>query len=384
MKIKVGVIIVIVLFLIGSIAFYFGNLSRIRSGDVVRREGKSADSRRVDKNVSKERSDVDLEVVARDLEIPWGIDFLPGGDLLVTERPGRLVRIGQNNALISIDGVRHIGEGGLLGLVLHPRFEENNYLYLYMTTETEEGITNRVERYRLAGDSLENRKVIIQGIPGAVYHDGGRIAFGPDGKLYITTGDAGDEDEAQNRDSLAGKILRVNDDGSVPEDNPFGTAVYSYGHRNPQGLAWDENGNLWATEHGRSGVFSGFDEINLIEPGNNYGWPVIQGDETRKGMETPKAHSGADTTWAPAGAEFVDGDLLFVGLRGASVYKANIVDEEVQEVSSYLEDEYGRLRTIKEGPGGALYIMTSNRDGRGEVRSGDDKIIKVNDLSVFE
>jgi glucose/arabinose dehydrogenase len=183
--------------------------------------------------------------------------------------------------------VHHAGEGGLLGMALHPRFDEHHWIYLYLTTVSDGGAENRVERYTFENDRLSDKKIIIDKIPGANYHDGGRIAFSPDGYLYITTGDAGKSNLAQATDSLAGKILRVHDDGSIPLDNPFHNAVWSYGHRNSQGLAWDDRGRLWATEHGRSGILSGFDELNLIEKGKNYGWPVIQGDESREGMERP-------------------------------------------------------------------------------------------------
>lgn len=320
----------------------------------------------------------DIEILAENLEIPWEIAFLPNGDYLVTERPGRLLRIGDNRDVIEISGVKHVGEGGLLGLVLHPDFANNSYIYLYLTTETESGLINRVERYRLDGTTLSERTVIIDDIPGAVYHDGGRMEFGPDGYLYITTGDAGNENLAQDTSVLNGKILRLNDDGSIPEDNPFGNAVYSYGHRNPQGLAWDDQGRLWSTEHGRSGVRSGFDELNLIEMGNNYGWPVIQGDETQEGMTTPVIHSGPTTTWAPAGAEFVNGSIFFAGLRGVTLYEAQLSGKNVDRFLKHFEDRYGRLRAVKIGPDGFLYITTSNRDGRGTVQEGDDKLIKIN------
>ena len=209
----------------------------------------------------------DVEIIAENLKIPWEIAFLPEGDLLATERPGTLKRIGKEGRVYNIEGVEHIGEGGLLGMALHPQFAENRWIYLYLTTKTGDELKNRVERYYFQNNRLSDKKIIIDGIPGAAYHDGGRIAFGPDGNLYITTGDAGNSQLAQDVNSFAGKILHLKDDGSVPSDNPFGNAVWSYGHRNPQGLAWDDQGRLWATEHGRSGVLSGFDEFNLIEKG---------------------------------------------------------------------------------------------------------------------
>lgn len=318
-----------------------------------------------------------FEVVAEGLNIPWELVFLPTGEMLVTERPGRLLKIGQGKTTITIEGVVHVGEGGLLGLALHPDFLQNNFLYLYLTTNSGDRLTNRVEKYTLFENELRNRTVILENIPGAQFHDGGRIVFGPDKKLYITTGDAGIEDNAQNKSSLAGKILRLNDDGSIPKDNPFNTAVWSYGHRNPQGLAWDADGKMWATEHGRSGLTSGFDEVNLIERGKNYGWPVIQGDESTVGMETPKAHSGAQETWAPSGASIIGNILLFTGLRGESLYQAKINGTNIENISRLFKNQFGRLRTIVKGPDGQLYLVTNNRDGRGTIKSGDDKIIKI-------
>ncbi len=313
------------------------------------------------------------EIIAENLEIPWEIEFLPNGEMIITERPGRLLIIGEDKQVIEVEGVMHVGEGGLLGLALHPDFSENNLIYLYFTSDIDGEVHNRVERYRLENNILEDKTVILDDIPGARNHDGGRIAFGPDGHLYITTGDAGNEDNSQDIDSLAGKILRVDEDGNIPSDNPFGNKVYSYGHRNPQGLAWDEEGNLFSTEHGRSGISSGFDEINLIEIGNNYGWPEIEGDEAQDGMEKPLIHSGPDNTWAPASAAYHDGNIFFTGLRGQALYQYNI---ETEELIEHFANQFGRLRDV-EIHEGYLYFSTSNRDGRGNVNEGDDKIIRV-------
>jgi len=329
------------------------------------------------KNMSFLLPDLEPKVVAENLSIPWEIAFLPDGDLLVTERPGTLKRIGRDGRVFEIAGVARIGEGGLLGMALHPRFAETRALYLYFTTRAGGELINRVERYRLESDRLAERTVMIDSIPGASFHDGGRIAFGPDGYLYITTGDAGSSRLAQDRDSLAGKILRMSDDGSIPQDNPFGTLVWTYGHRNSQGLAWDDRGRLWATEHGRSIPFSGFDELNLIEKGKNYGWPLIQGDESQIGMERPIIHSGPDETWAPAGAAYFDGSIFFGGLRGETLYEVEIRNG-TPKLKTYLHKEFGRIRAVVLGPDGFIYISTSNTDGRGDARTGDDKIIKIN------
>jgi glucose/arabinose dehydrogenase len=224
---------------------------------------------------------------------------------------------------------------------------------------------------------LTNEVIIIDKIPGSSNHNGGRIKFGPDNLLYITTGDAESPSQAQDTNALGGKILRVTDDGKVPQDNPFNNLIYTYGHRNPQGLAWDIDGRLWATEHGRSGILSGLDEINLIEKGKNYGWPIIQGNETKTGMETPKLNSGPYTTWAPAGATFIKNSLLFGGLRGSALYEAVINGTSIT-LKEHLKNEFGRIRDVVLGPDNLLYISTSNRDGRGIPGSLDDRIIKIN------
>lgn len=325
----------------------------------------------------------DIEIIAEDLQIPWEIAFLPDGDILVTERPGKLLRIGDDRQAIEVSGVRHVGEGGLMGLALHPDFEDNHLIYLYLTSQEGNRTVNRVERYKLEGNTLSGRQVIIEGIPGSAIHDGGRIEFGPDGMLYIGTGDAGNENSAQDRNSLAGKILRINDDGSIPSDNPFGNAVYSYGHRNVQGLTWDNEDRLWATEHGPSGALTGYDELNLIERGQNYGWPLIRGDQQRNGMISPKIQSGGNETWAPGDAEFVNGSIFFSGLRGATLYEAKLSNTEVSDIVRHLANEYGRLRAVRLGPDGGLYITTSNTDGRGNTKDGDDKIIRL-EISRFQ
>lgn len=326
----------------------------------------------------------DVRTVASNLATPWGIAFLPDGDLLVTERPGTLKRIAEDNKTYPISGVIETSEGGLLGIALHPDFEDNNLLYLYSTYRNGGALRNRVERYTYREDTLAIDKVVIENIPGSNNHDGGAIAFGPDdGKLYITTGDAADAQSAQDTGVLSGKILRLDDDGSVPDDNPFSNPVYSYGHRNPQGLAWDDNGRLWSTEHGPSGSVSGRDELNLIEKGANYGWPAITGDETRAGMRVPVAQSGDNDTWAPGALAHADGSLYFTGLRGQTLYQAVISDTQNVSVTlkRHFSREYGRLRAAAVRDG-ALYISTSNTDGRGSPKPQDDKIISIR-LSLF-
>lgn len=324
-----------------------------------------------------------IATVAENLEIPWETVFLPNGELLVSERPGRIQRLKPDGSRTSIDiTIAHRGEGGLLGMTLHPNFGDNRWIYIYFTTPEGDALRNRVMRYAYDDGTLTDEKLILGDIPGAIYHDGGRMKFGPDGKLYITTGDATKSDLAQDKNSLAGKILRLNDDGSIPGDNPFGTAIWSYGHRNPQGLVWDDQGRLWSTEHGRSGVLSGYDELNLIEKGKNYGWPVIEGPETKDGMESPVVQSGADITWAPASAVYWNGRIFFGGLRGESLYEADIRTSP-PTMREHFHTEFGRIRNVVLSPDeNFLFITTSNRDGRGTVNQGDDKIIRI-PVSLF-
>ncbi len=319
-----------------------------------------------------------VEVVASGLDIPWEIVFLPGGELLVTERSGNLVLIGKTATRIQVPNVEQRGEGGLLGLALDPDYAANNRIYLYLTSLENGQLVNRVERYVFKNGTLSDRKVIFEGILGASNHDGGRIEFGPDGYLYITTGDAQNSDSAQDITSLQGKILRITSEGEIPEGNPFASAVWSYGHRNPQGLAWDAEGRLWSTEHGPSGAGSGYDELNLITPGANYGWPEIQGEEEREGMVSPVIQSGGSVTWAPGDVEYLDGKLYFTGLRGSALYVVSLDGERIAGFDTFFSGDYGRLRAVRLGPDGYLYISTSNRDGRGNPGAEDDLILRVN------
>ena len=332
-----------------------------------------------------------VEIVADNLRIPWSIDWIPDGTALFTERGGslRMIRDGVlvSDPLLSLNV--GIGEGGLLGIAVDPDFGDNRYIYLYYSTRSADNtITNKVVRYQFANGTVTEDRVLIDKIPGAPYHDGGRIQFGPDGKLYVTTGDAVDPALAQDANSLAGKILRMNRDGTAPADNPFANSViWSLGHRNPQGIDWDASGNLVATEHGPSGpVRRAHDEINLIVPGANYGWPDIVGGESAEGLRTPILHTGNDT-WAPSGAEFYDGDRIpgwagkyFVAaLRGEHLH---VVDLDLQNgvVVSHeglFQDQFGRLRDVQTGPDGFLYVLTSNRDGRGSPVSNDDRILRI-------
>jgi glucose/arabinose dehydrogenase len=339
-----------------------------------------------------------VEVVARGLETPWAVAFAPDGRIFVTERPGR-IRVIKNGNLqkepwLEIE-VYERGESGLMGLAVDPQFESNRFLYAAYTYRDGGGrVKNRLARLRddpTTGKGVMD-KVLLDGVAAASNHNGGRVQFGPDGKLYWTMGDAQETGYAQDLSSLNGKILRLNGDGTVPTDNPFPKSpVYSYGHRNPQGLAWQPGtGRLYATEHGPSG-FQGccLDEVNSIEAGKNYGWPALRGDQMREGMVSPVLHSGDSETWAPGGATFVtrgptgspwSGSLLFTGLRGQSLYRIVLDPNNPRKVATFerlFVREFGRLRDIVEGPDGALYLLTSNRDGRGRPAADDDRVLRV-------
>jgi len=315
--------------------------------------------------------------VAKKLDIPWALDFLPDGSIIFTERTGRIRLIDTREGLLpdpllTIDEVAHIGEGGLLGITVHPDFAQNPFIYVYYTYRSGNNLANKVVRFRMQDRNLLDEKLIIDGIPGASIHDGGRIRFGPDNLLYITTGDAAISNSAQDKSSLAGKILRVKDDGTIPNNNPFpGSPVFSFGHRNPQGLAWDDEGRLWAIEHGSQA----YDELNLIEPGKNYGWPDIRGDEKAQGLVSPVLHSGTDT-WAPSGIAYFEGSLFFAGLRGQGLFE--VIVGEKPDLRRHLNRNFGRLRDAVVGPDNNLYILTSNRDGRGVSSEDDDRMIKIN------
>jgi aldose sugar dehydrogenase len=339
--------------------------------------------------------EVSAEVVVSDLATIWAIDFAPDGRIFLTERSGRIrtVRDGrlEPEPWMSLEVVE-VAESGPLGLALDPDFARNGYVYVAYTYATGDGgMQNRLVRQQ--EDPTTGRgvfdTVLLDDVRGGRVHDGGRVEFGPDGKLYWTMGETGSQELTQSLDTWNGKILRVNPDGSIPDDNPFpGSPIYSYGHRNPQGLAWQPGtGRLYATEHGPSGQQSCCDEVNHIQPGMNYGWPRVSGEQTAEGTPPPIIQSGPnrDTIWAPGGATFVTGgpwagSLLFVGLRGEALYRLALDPADPTAVSSFephLRGQYGRLRDVAEGPDGALYLATSNRDGRGTPHSGDDRLLRI-------
>jgi glucose/arabinose dehydrogenase len=337
--------------------------------------------------------DIAIQTFVRGLDTPWAMDFAPDGRIFVNERPGRIrvVERGQLRAepWMTLE-IASGGEAGLLGITIDPQFSSNRYIYVaYSYRAGAFTIRNRLVRLRedaKAGKGVLD-KILLDDLAGASNHDGGRVKFGPDGKLYWTVGDAQTTRYAQNLKSLNGKILRLNADGSVPTDNPFPNSfVYSYGHRNSQGLAWQpETGRLYATEHGPSG-FQGCcrDEVNFIEPGKNYGWPEIRGEQIKEGMISPIIQSGTNETWAPTGATFVTqgswaGSLLFTGLRGQTLYRLVLDPKDPRKAENFerhLSRKFGRLRDIVEGPDKALYLLTSNRDGRGSPAPDDDRILR--------
>lgn len=329
-------------------------------------------SKKIDKSASL------FNIFSTGLEIPWSMVFLPDGRILVTERPGRVRLVNSNGDLITkpvlvLEDVKTTGESGLHGITLHPKFNQNKFVYLYYTYSIDGNNTlNKVVKFLYENGQLIKPQVIVENIPGANIHDGGRIGFGPDNFLYITTGDAAEPSLSQNTNSLAGKILRVTDEGKPAPANPFNNLIYSYGHRNPQGMAWDNQGNLYATEHGQSAT----DELNLVEVGNNYGWPTIRAGQKQNGLVSPIIQSGQET-WAPSGMAFYKGFLFFGGLRGQTLYQVKIVSKDKVELKTHFSKQFGRIRDVILGPDNMLYLTTSNRDGRGNPSPGDDKIIKV-------
>src|SRR6185503_9763963 len=314
-----------------------------------------------------------VETVLTGLEIPWSMNFAPDGRLFITERPGRgrIATLGGSSDLaLTLDGVYAQGEAGLLGLALDPEFAQNRFVYLYYSATVPGGAVNRIVRYREVNSRLGERVVLLDNIPAAQIHDGGRLRFGPDGLLYASAGDAADANLAQDVASLAGKILRLNRDGTTPRDNRFSSPVYTYGHRNPQGFGWHPTtGDLWESEHGNNGN----DEVNAVRLGLNFGWPRIEGAATLSGMEAPITFYNPSI--APSGASFYRGQRLpqfannfFVAtLRGTHLLRVT-VDTSTRRVTAQerlLEDTYGRLRDVVSGPDGYLYFCTNNRDGRG-------------------
>jgi glucose/arabinose dehydrogenase len=363
---------------------------------------------------SKDLPEFRVETVAGGLEVVWSIVFTPDKRIFFTERPGR-VRVIENGKLreapfFTVPDVEPSGESGLMGMVLHPNFNENHFVYIAYAYRDQKGNQRvRVARYRENGQTLNEPKTIIENIPASRYHAGTRLRFGPtDGKLYITTGDATNQSEAQKLGTIAGKTLRLNDDGTIPADNPFVNQkdarpeIWSYGHRNAQGMDFQPETNLmFQTEHGPSlidGVSlfkrSGGDEVNVVERGKNYGWAKISHQMRREGMETPLAEYSPAI--APASGTFYRGTLFpafkgnffFGALKGQMIVRLVLDGRRVVSQDKLLEKQYGRIREVAEAPDGSIYFSTSNRDGRGDAVKEDDRILRIvpseNNRSVSE
>ena len=310
-------------------------------------------------------------VIAKGLAVPWAVAFLPGGDALVTERDSAgLLRVSPSGTVRrvgTVPGVRAEGEGGLLGVAVSPSYATDRLVYLYFTSASD----NRVVRTTLDG-RLGTPRPIVTGIPKGSIHNGGRLEFGPDKLLYITTGETGDGPLAQDRNSLGGKILRVTPDGAPAPGNPFGNRVWTYGHRNVQGLAWDDQGRLYATEFGQNR----FDEINLIQRGRDYGWPEVEGVGHRRGFTDPLLTWTTDEA-SPSGLAYAGGSLWAAALRGERLWQIPLDNGRTARPVQRFDGTYGRLRAAVRAPDGTLWITTSNKDGRGNPARDDDRIISV-------
>jgi aldose sugar dehydrogenase len=329
--------------------------------------------------VTKVTENKGISIVGQKLLVPWSLAFSDDGRGFFTERVGIIRSLSPNNT-VSSDPVAYIRvdqieEGGLLGLALHPNFTSNHKMYIYHTYSNASGIFNKVLLLIENKNKIVDSRTLIDGIPGGKFHDGGRINFGPDRKLYISTGDAGKPELAQDRNSLAGKILRLNDDGTIPHDNPFpNSPVYAYGLRNVQGLTWDpETKKMYAADHGSTGN----DEINVITPGSNYGWPY---EECSSGEKYVKPLVCFNPAIAPSGITIVHSNklgykdsLILATLKGSQLRSINLTTGEQNNILL----GYGRLRDVVESPDGSLYVLTSNTDGRGIVQENDDKILRI-------
>ncbi|MFA9262236.1 MAG: PQQ-dependent sugar dehydrogenase [Undibacterium sp.] len=373
----------------GQEVTFVDNQPVIRNAPIIRDAPDTA-GRRPDKNPQ-----LKIEAVASGLDTPWDIVFTSPERILVSERPGQ-IRVIENGTLREtplyvFNEVLENGEDGLMSLALDPEYPQNHFVYAAVAyAENGDRLTLKVIRFIDTGELLMDPFIVIDQIPAAKFHAGCRIAFGPDGKLYITTGDATNKELAQEMNSLAGKVLRINKDGTIPTDNPFaGSAVWSYGHRNSQGLAWNpDTGLLYETEHGPS-VFdgpAGGDEVNVIERGMNYGWPIVSHEKNQEGMISPLV------TFTPAeapgslmiysGRVFPEwrGNLFFGALKGEGLMRIRLDPNDPKKVAAYgklREVSLGRIRAVVEGPDGNIYFTTSNRDGRGKPAPLDDRIFRI-------
>jgi glucose/arabinose dehydrogenase len=310
--------------------------------------------------------------VATGLKAPWGVTFLPGGTALVGERDTtRVVAVkdGSVRTVGRVAGVSPQGEAGLLGLAASPSYASDKLVYAYLSTSRD----NRVVTMRYDGRRLGPPRPILTGIPNGFIHDGGRLLFAKDGTLFVSTGETGDERLAQDRDSLGGKILHLTRTGKPAPDNPVkGSPVWTMGHRNVQGLAFDDRGRLWATEFGKDT----WDELNRIDKGRNYGWPLVEGKGDLKEYRNPYVQWRTENA-SPSGLAYLDGSLWAGALRGGRLWQIPLRNGATGEPRDFFVGDFGRLRTVVAAPDGNLWVTTSNRDGRGEPRSGDDRILVV-------
>ncbi|MFG3010796.1 PQQ-dependent sugar dehydrogenase [Streptomyces cinerochromogenes] len=321
-----------------------------------------------------------LRTVAEGLKTPWGLAPLPGGGLLVSSRDeGTISRVdektGRTTELGTVSGVSPAGEGGLLGIALSPAFASDHMVYAYFTSASDNRIVRMLyDEKKPAGEQLGAPDTVFKGIPKGSIHNGGRIAFGPDGMLYAGTGESGQKGLAQDRKSLGGKILRLTPDGEPAPGNPFpGSPVYSYGHRNVQGLAWDDRQRLFASEFGQDT----WDELNAIKPGGNYGWPEAEGRSSYARFQNPLAQWHTDDA-SPSGIAWVDGVIWTAGLKGERLWRIPLNGTSaVADAQSFLTGTYGRLRTVVPAGGDRLWLVTSNTDGRGSPKKGDDRVLEV-------
>ncbi|RNF84063.1 PQQ-dependent sugar dehydrogenase [Streptomyces botrytidirepellens] len=319
-------------------------------------------------------------LLTTNLKSPWGVAPLPGGDLLVSSRDtGKIFKVaadsGKQTELGSVPGVSPAGEGGLLGLAVSSDFGTDHMVYAYFTTDSDNRIVRMVyDDKRPAGDQLGAPDTIFKGIPKGAIHNGGRIAFGPDKMLYAGTGESGERGLAQDKDSFGGKILRMTPDGEPAHGNPSAdSVVYSYGHRNVQGLAWDTRKRLWASEFGQDT----WDELNLIRPGKNYGWPEAEGKSGEKGFVDPVEQWKPEDA-SPSGIAFAKGSIWMAGLRGERLWRIPLRGTKpVAEPQAFLTGKYGRLRTVVATDDGGLWLVTSNTDGRGDPGKDDDRILRL-------
>ncbi|MFF4861947.1 PQQ-dependent sugar dehydrogenase [Streptomyces sp. NPDC001231] len=321
-----------------------------------------------------------LRTVAEGLNSPWGLAPIPGGGLLVSSRDQATItrvdeKTGQKTELGRVSGVSPEGEGGLLGIALSPDYASNHMIYAYFTSASDNRIVRMLyDDKKPAGMQLGAPDTIFKGIPKGVIHNGGRIAFGPDRMLYAGTGETGDRGLAQDRKSLAGKILRLTPDGLPAPGNPYpDSPVYSYGHRNVQGLAWDDKQRLFASEFGQDT----WDELNAIKPGDNYGWPDAEGRTNDPRFHNPITQWHTDVA-SPSGIAYAEGSIWMAGLRGQRLWRIPLSGTNLSAApEAFLTGTYGRLRTVVSAGGDKLWLVTSNTDGRGTPKKGDDRILEL-------